>query len=120
MIPTSVIVLVILISTSILLIVFSLISYSIHKGMTNDGFRETCIGTFKDFVYEFNRADMKASKTFNGSYFSEDRTSIFHASIIKFNGKKMQMKTVFDWVFVSMYMKEYKRRNKVEQKQWNR
>lgn len=81
------------------------IDWSTHLDMTKKEPNKKA--TFKEFKKEFESHDMKKSKSFNRSFFSNDLRCECHASLYSFNGTFMRF-GYFQYIKVIKYLKKIK------------
>jgi len=92
------------------------INFIIHKSMTRENSKKQAVGTYWDFLYQFNQQEWENDNVWESSFFNRETDSKYHASIIKFNGVGMIMKNTLHYFLVGWYifrLTQAKKREKV-------
>ena len=81
------------------------VSGPVHRSMTRDQHQYPWyVGTFKTFKSKWNITKLEKSLEFRGSYFSKDRRSQWHASLIEFDGQFMVLSS-WDFFLSSLWVR---------------
>lgn len=85
------------------------ISWSIHISQTKDFTEKYGWGNYRKFKYHFNRCDWDYK--YGGERLKAGDCE-YGASIIKFKGIGMIMRTPIDWILAEMYVGRYRGKHK--------